>query len=1017
MNDKEWTQIPSEGDRPSFSLFTGPLRKPDLDDRDYRLIELQNGLRAILVHDIAADKAAACMTTQVGSMHDPGDAQGLAHFCEHMITKGSQAFPDENAYLSYVTSNGGVCNAATAPSFANYWFSIGSSFLSGALARSAAFFQSPLFTESLTKREIYAVDSEFKRNVQKDERRILQINRTLSLHTHPYSQFGTGNVESITESATRLGLDRKSSETSAGVDSKDEVVWKATRERLVEWWRTQYCASRLTLAVVGKDSLDDLTDTVVSLYTPILNRGLDPRPVFTQPVWGPSELGSIIFIKTIKDYYGLTVSFLLPDQRPHYKSQPARIIAHFLGHEGPGSVCAFLKRKGWLVSLSAGIRSRNPSVQHFQLTSKLTKEGYENYQDVLLAIYNYFSLLRSSPIDEYHFSEISNMSETHFRFQEKTQPHTYTNWLSYQLSEPYPLQEILSGAQLVTEWDEDLVRELLGNMVPENVRVTLEARDHEERFVGLDTMWLTEKWHGGQYCVRRLDAALIEKAHQGNQNVELFLPEPNPYIPTDLAIDKIFVAEAEKAPTCIRRTALSTLWHKKDDQFWVPKASVRIDIRSPLAYGTPRQAVLTRLLADLVEDALSEVTYAAELAGLAYSLSNHRKGLLIAVGGYSDKLPALLHTILSKLKHLVIDSERLRVISEQASVRRGYENFYLGQPSSLSEEFATWSITPTVWTPADKLAELPYISVEDVERHRDELLSRVYVESLVNGNITKDKAISLIETAEQCIQARPLTWNERPRDRSLSLPEGSNVVWQKAHTNQQEGNSSLSYYCQFGDIAAGYSRLRPVLELIGHMIREPTYTHLRTREQLGYVVTSSVWRVASSMGLSIKIQSMRTPWDVESRVDAFLNDFRDILAKMPVKELEDNKEGLIVKKLEKLKNLSEETGRFWGHISKGSYDFLQHERDAGIIRTLALQEIIDAFDKFVRPSSAVRKKISVHLVSQKVESQPSMDAQHTLVVDSDDPDLAIFKAGLACYPPMMPIVMTTALSAVERCHL
>ena len=50
----------------------------------------------------------------------------------------------------------------------DYWFSIDPNKLEGGIARLAAFFYAPLFTESLTGREINAVDSEFKRNQQND---------------------------------------------------------------------------------------------------------------------------------------------------------------------------------------------------------------------------------------------------------------------------------------------------------------------------------------------------------------------------------------------------------------------------------------------------------------------------------------------------------------------------------------------------------------------------------------------------------------------------------------------------------------------------------------------------------------------------------------------------------------------------------------------------------------------------------------------------------------------------------
>jgi hypothetical protein len=88
-----------------YQVFAGNLEKPDFDERSYRILELKNGLKAVLVHDPLADKSAACLRVAVGSLYDPvralvfllqplrtqcriqPDMYGTAHFCEHMITK------------------------------------------------------------------------------------------------------------------------------------------------------------------------------------------------------------------------------------------------------------------------------------------------------------------------------------------------------------------------------------------------------------------------------------------------------------------------------------------------------------------------------------------------------------------------------------------------------------------------------------------------------------------------------------------------------------------------------------------------------------------------------------------------------------------------------------------------------------------------------------------------------------------------------------------------------------------
>lgn len=67
----QWRKVAQEGDIPSFSVFEGSIQKPEKDDRDYRLIRLENGLKAMIIHDPTADKAAASLDVTVGHLHDP----------------------------------------------------------------------------------------------------------------------------------------------------------------------------------------------------------------------------------------------------------------------------------------------------------------------------------------------------------------------------------------------------------------------------------------------------------------------------------------------------------------------------------------------------------------------------------------------------------------------------------------------------------------------------------------------------------------------------------------------------------------------------------------------------------------------------------------------------------------------------------------------------------------------------------------------------------------------------------
>ena len=85
-------------------------------------------------------------------MSDPDDFLGLAHFCEHMLFLGTEKFPGENDYASFLSEHGGYSNAFTSASDTNYYFEVAHEHLAGALDIFREFFFAPLFNQSCTDR-------------------------------------------------------------------------------------------------------------------------------------------------------------------------------------------------------------------------------------------------------------------------------------------------------------------------------------------------------------------------------------------------------------------------------------------------------------------------------------------------------------------------------------------------------------------------------------------------------------------------------------------------------------------------------------------------------------------------------------------------------------------------------------------------------------------------------------------------------------------------------------------------
>lgn len=69
VTPSDWISISSQNGH--YQQFNKPIIKSEQDDRDYRIIILDNGMQVTLVHDAKADKAAASLDVAVGHLYDP----------------------------------------------------------------------------------------------------------------------------------------------------------------------------------------------------------------------------------------------------------------------------------------------------------------------------------------------------------------------------------------------------------------------------------------------------------------------------------------------------------------------------------------------------------------------------------------------------------------------------------------------------------------------------------------------------------------------------------------------------------------------------------------------------------------------------------------------------------------------------------------------------------------------------------------------------------------------------------
>lgn len=298
------------------------------DTRLYRGLKLENGMKVLLVSDPTTDRSACCLCCEVGHMSDP--LPGLAHFVEHMLFLGTQKYPNENEYSSYLSKNSGSSNAATYPDLTKYYFDVVPEKLPDVLDRFSQFFIAPLFTESATLREINAVHSEHEKNLASDVWRIRQVQKSLANPEHPFSKFGTGNKETLLDIPKKNGLD--------------------TRAELIKFHDKWYSSNIMSLSILGRESLDELEEMTLKYFADIENKNVE-LPHWSDKVFLEDQHHTKLYILPIKDTRNLTISFQIPDYDEHFRSGPEHYISHLVGHEGKGSILSELKTRGWCNNL------------------------------------------------------------------------------------------------------------------------------------------------------------------------------------------------------------------------------------------------------------------------------------------------------------------------------------------------------------------------------------------------------------------------------------------------------------------------------------------------------------------------------------------------------------------------------------------------------------------------------------------------------------------------------------------
>jgi len=582
---------------------------------------------------------------------------------------------------------------------------------------------------------------------------------------------------------------------------------------------------------------------------------------------------------------------------------------------------------------------------------------------------------------QYH-QELQQMSANNFRFRENANPVDFCSLAAEELFHSYhPIERILVGGYDENEtYDDKLSLEYLKRMTPENCIITTVDSDLKQEQEEGEGAWKTEPWYGANHRIKQIPVERMKSWDYAPDEVDkrLHLPELNKYIPSDFSLRcddnkeekkegaTAAAAEEEAPPILLVDTPKLRLWHKMDSKWRVPKAFISVSLISPETYRSPRSMTLNRIFQKVLNDDLNSYVYAGSIAGAGYSISCTPTGCSIQVSGYSEKLPVLLDTLTARMLSLIEEMKHgseestpglyMKFMKAKEGLLRETKNYRLESPYSVASYNARLVLEESIWFLDDYINEMEGdrgtsnpLTLEECARAAEESLTgRITAQSLCMGNINEEGAKRVAEVIDDCFlkAATPLSEVENLRFKSMKLPtkveteqifgaSGTStadvadtadatsspappLIYQELAYSESEETNAVEYILQAGsELELGYEGLA-LLDVIAHIGYNSAFSQLRTKEQLGYIVSANARsNTGGSVGLSVVVQSSSAvPTTLEQRIEAWLQQFRTELENMDADEIATEASAIVSQLLQRNTRLGSEVSRYWSDIVK-----------------------------------------------------------------------------------------------------
>ena len=353
-----------------------------------RLHRLANGL-TIVAQQMPVEAVNLSLWVNVGSAVESDDINGVAHFLEHMVFKGTQQLA-LGEFERRIEARGAIANAATSQDYTQFYITTAPQDFAALAPLQIDIALNSLIPDEAFELERLVVLEEIRRSDDNPRRRIFQRAMEMAFDRLPYRRSVLGTVDAIAQ---------------------------LQPQQMRDFHATWYQPQSITASVVGNLPETELIEIVANSFSTYTPHTPYPTPHTPHPELPFSQIVRQEFVDPSLQQARLVMLWRVPGLVQLEQTYALDVLAAILSHGRTSRLVRELREEKGLVSNIAVSNLTQRLQGLFYISAQLP---VENLEIVEAAIASQIEKLQTTPVRESEIARIGTQVANRFIFSNET---------------------------------------------------------------------------------------------------------------------------------------------------------------------------------------------------------------------------------------------------------------------------------------------------------------------------------------------------------------------------------------------------------------------------------------------------------------------------------------------------------------------------------------------------------------------------------------------------------------------